>query len=254
MLEFLESGDTATTKGLFIPISNLPNSFTEDYLPSQDESYKNGRFLLSVFNQINKTITGTDFLIDPNEDNKLAISSQIIPLRIDRDTEDRIITYNFTKLLNTKTNTIQKIDLGEPIDDSLPTGLFDVSDIFSMGQVLNVGDQVGYVGGVISETVLLANGLSSLNLATNGFDFIEALIKSIISEIPSQFGGVESTLLPYTRPRVQLIANPLASVSGLFDGIETITSNVYIAYLSIAYSLTIRMAINSDRVTVISTT
>lgn len=253
MLEFLQSGDTATTKGLFVPIANLPNSFTEDYLSSQSTEYKNGRFILSVFNQINKQITPTDFLTNPVEANKLGVSSQIVPLKVDADTEDRIITVTLLKLLNVKNNTVQKIDIGEPLDAEFPTGLFDIGDIFPMGQLLNIGDQVSYSGGVISETVLLANGLSSLTLSTDGLDFIEAFLKGIIAQIPSQSGGVSSTVLPYARPRIQLISNPFNNVSGLFDGVETITGNLQIVYLSIAYNLTIRMVVNSDRVTVSTT-
>lgn len=252
MLEFLESGDTATTKGLFIPIPNLPSSFTEDYLPSQSEEYKNGRFILSVFNQINKQVSQNDFLDNPIEANKLAISSQIVPLRVDANTEDRIITITFIKLLNLQTNTIQKVDIGEPLDEEFPTGLFDINDIFPMGQLLNIGDQVSYSGGIISESVLLANGLSALTLSVDGKDFIEAFMKAVFAEIPSQFGGVESTLLSYTRPTVRLISNPFTTVSGLFDGVD-IASNLQILYLSITYSLTIRMAISADRVTVSTT-
>lgn len=253
MLEFLESGAVAATKGLFVPVPNLPNSFTEDYTSAQSIGYKNGRFILSVLNKIFQVVTITDFLINPNDTNKLGVSLNITPLRVDNNTEDRIITVTFNKILNTLTGAFITPNLGNPLDNSFPTGLFQIDDIFPMAQLINIGDQVAYTGAVIAESVLLANGLPSLTLNSDGLKFVEAFLKGVYLIVPSQSGGISSVILPYNRPRVTVISSPLGAVTGLFDGVETITSNLYNVFLKIDYSLTIRMAITPDRVTVSTT-
>jgi hypothetical protein len=250
MLEFLKPGDTATTKGLFVGIPNLPNSFTEDYQTGQTIEYKRGRFILSIFQQISKIVSSNDFLNNPDETNKLGISLTIVPLRIDDDTEDRIINLNFIKVLDLKNNLLKPIDIGDPVDETFPTGLFKVSDLFPQGQLLNIGDQVSYAGAVIAESSLLANGLQNLTLSIDGSKFIEAFIKGIFESVPSQSGGMTSTLLPYIRPRIQIIATPLNNVTNLFDQIESLTLNIQVFFVAVTHLLTIRMRVTTDRTTV----
>lgn len=250
MLEFLKSGDTATTKGLFLAIPDLPNSFTEDYATGQTNEYKQGRFILSVFQKLGQILTNTDFLINPNDTNKLGISLVTASLRIDNDTEDRIITISFSKILNCLSGSIATPNIGDPLDNTFPTGLFEIDQIFPMAQLINIGDQVSYTGAIIAESVLLSNGLSSLTLNSDGLKFVEAFLKGIFLNIPSQSGGIDSVLLPYTRPRVSIVPSFLNAVMGLFDQVETITNNTFNVFLKIDYSLTVRMAISLDRTTV----
>lgn len=255
MLEFVQPGSTTTTKGLFIGIPNLPNSFTEDYLTTQTAAYKNGRFILSVLNKFSELITTTDFLLNPNETNKLGVAINQTPIRVDSDTEDRLININFVKVLNTLTKSIVTPDIGDPLDESFPIGKFDLNDVFPLAQLVNVGDSVSYAGAIISETVLLANGLGSLSLTVDGLAFLEAFLRGIYANIPSQSGGITSVILPYTRPVVRVEPSSLLNnVVSFFDGVESITNNIFNILLSINFSVSIRMKITSDRTTVSTTT
>ncbi|WP_013320979.1 hypothetical protein [Gloeothece verrucosa] len=255
MLEFLQPGNVTTTKGLFIGIPNLPNSFTEDYLTTQTAAYKNGRFILSVLDKFSELITATDFLSNPNETNKLGVTISEIPIRVDSDTEDRLINIKFIKVLNTLTKSIVTPDIGDPLDESFPTGKFDLNGVFPLAQLLNVGDSVSYAGAVISETVLLASGLSSLSLTVDGLAFLEAFLRGIYNNVPSQSGGITSVILPYARPVVRVEPSSLLNnVVSFFDGVDAITNNIFNVLLSINFSVSIRMKITSDRTTVSTTT
>lgn len=254
MLEFVQAGNVTTTKGLFIGIPNLPNSFTEDYLTTQTAAYKAGRFILSVLDKFSESITPVDFLINPNETNKLGVVINETPIRVDADTEDRLLNIRFLKVLNTLTKEVVTPDIGDPLDDSFPTGKFDLNDVFPLAQLVNVGDSVSYAGAVIKESVLLASGLDSLSLTVDGLVFLEAFLRGIYNNIPSQSGGINSVILPYSRPTLRVeSASLLNGVSSFFDGVEVITNDIFNILVSINFSLTIRMKITSDRVTVSTT-
>lgn len=250
MFEFVNPGTVATTKGLFIGIPNLPGSFTEDYTTSQGVPYKTGRFILSLLTQLSTIIKPTDFLNNPDEFNKLGVTLEIISVPVTAQIEDRYCNVSLVKIIDLETNQLIPLDIGEPLDDSFPTGKFTILQAFPQAQLINIGDSTSYSGAIIAESVLLQNGLESLTLSIDGTDFLEAFLKGIYKTVASQTGELQSTILPYQKPQMRLTTNNLNTVNTLFDGIDAINNNLFYSFATITYRLGLRMSRTLDRATV----
>jgi hypothetical protein len=238
-IEYFDAAGTATSDGVFIPISDLPGVQVAELAGAEPVGTKESKTVLSLFTAITSSITNTVLGL-----------SLLKAVPVGGGAEDLVnqsFTMTWQKLVNLNADTIQNIDT--PIDGAnAGVGSFGILQAFP--NAVKVAAAAAVAGaGVVINTAGLTNYTSlshaSLNVGNDNRDWFAALFDAIATDSTLRGATDVSAVITRNRGNVGSLTIPAAFYADTDPTSNVLASELpQLGLISRASTLTVQLKLN----------